>query len=558
MTDPQTPSTPAPSAPEPQKPEAEQTQATPVEAEAATPDVPAIEEEAAAQAEEAVQAAPVAEDTEAVNAELEQAVESGDVDAMLEEALTQAPDATDASEANEEKKIANEFRRGRVAAVRGDDVFIDLMTPEADGKKLQGVVPSTQFDRAPRIGAIMDFLVDRIAESEGLIYLNREGAVQHATWERIERGAVVEARVTGSNKGGLELEMPGQIRAFMPASQVDLHHIDDLEQFVGQRVEARVHEVDRKHKRVIISRREHLQKQRDLYRAKTLSELEVDQIREGTISNLTDFGAFVDLGGVDGLVHVTDLSHTHVKKPSDVVKVGDPVRVKVLKLDKDKGRISLGLKQVAPDPWEEHTFSVGDDVSGRITRTANFGAFVEVAEGVEGLLPMSEMSWKRIGKAEEVVQKDQVVSVKVIAVDLKKRRLTLSLKQAAGNPWAEAESEFAKGALVEGTVVSTTDFGAFIELKPGVEGMVHISELSTKRVNVVTDVLKVGQAETFRVIGLDTQKHKIKLSLKQVKEMTEEKAPVDNRPAVKRLPKSQLKGGMGGGFLGTGLGDLKL
>jgi len=531
----QTKSAPAPSAPEP---------------------APAAE--AAPEA-----AAMPSEDAEKVNQELEAALEGGDLEAMVSESLD-AP----AEEAAKDDVVHTDFVRARVMAVRGEDVFVEPMTALPNGQKLQGVVPLSQFERPPRIGAVMEFLIDRIDGREGLIHLNREGAVQNATWQRIERGMAVEARVIAANKGGLELEMPGQIRAFMPASQVDIGHIEDLEVFVGQKVEARVHEVDRKHKRVIISRREHQQKQRDLLKAKTMEELQEGSVVKGTINKLTDFGAFVDIGGVDGLLHISDMSHSRIGKPSEVVKKGDQVEVKVLKIDKAKGRISLGLKQIAPDPWTSVTFTPGEEVSGRITRTAPFGCFVEVADGIEGLLPISEMSWKRIGKAEDVVKVGEIVKLKIMQVDLAKKKMSLSIKQAAGDPWADT-SEYEVGELVEGTVVTTTEFGAFVELKPGVEGMVHISELDNKRVNVVTDIIKKGDTKQFRVIGMELEKRRIKLSLKQVAKMddrqqkrAQEDADADKikKEAKARLkPKSQLKGGgLDSSYLGTGLGGLKL
>ena len=254
--------------------------------------------------------------------------------------------------------------RGRISAIRGEDVFIDITGGlSTEGAKLQGVLPLAQFERPPRMGSIMDFVVDKVNEKEGLIYLSREGAISLATWDQLTRGSVVEARCTKANKGGLELEMVGSIRAFMPASQIDLYHVDDLEQFVGQKLEAVVQEIDRKAKKVLLSRRTHLENLKVKNRDKVLKEIEVGQEREGTVSSVVDFGAFIDLGGVDGLVHVTDMSHAHVNKPSDVVKAGDKVQVKVLKIDTEKNRIALGMKQIQPDPWD----GIGDKYQVRRT-----------------------------------------------------------------------------------------------------------------------------------------------------------------------------------------------
>ena len=461
--------------------------------------------------------------------------------------------------------MRHQVRRGRIAAIRGEDVFVELT---GDTGKMQGVVPSSQFDRAPRLGSIMDFVVDHVDEAQGLIFLSREGAINRSTWEQLQRDAVVEARVIAKNKGGLELEMPGGIAAFMPASQVDLHHVDDLEVFVGQKLEAVVQEIDRKSKKVVLSRRHLLNDRQAKSREKVLDELEVGQIREGKVSNIVDFGAFVDLGGIDGLVHVSDMSYSHVDKPKDLLKSGQPVKVKVLKVDKENQRISLGLKQVEPDPWENvaEKIKVGDQLSARVVRNASFGSFIEIEPGVEGLLPISEISWKRIHKPEEVVQENQVLHLAVIGVDLNKRRITLSLKQAQGDPWVGAEHKYAKNSLVDGKVLGTTEFGAFVELETGVEGLVHISELADKHVAKVTDVLNVGDGRQFRVLDISEADRKIRLSVKAVdkpdsasssaKQHSQASQPVHK--AAPRKPRKDLKGGMESGSLGQGLGSLNL
>jgi len=496
-----------------------------------------------------------------------------EIDAALADAPELSPPAPPPEAAAREAppEIHHEFRRGRIAAIRGDDVFVELAGEDA---KMQGIVPLRQFDRPPRLGSIMDFIVDHVDEKEGLIYLSREGAVSRATWEQLTRGAIVEARAVATNKGGLDLEMIGGIRAFMPASQIDLHHVDHLEQFVGQKLEAVVQEIDRKSKRVVLSCRELLAQRQAQAKQKTLSELAVGQLREGKVTNLAKFGAFVDLGGVDGLIHVTDMSYTHVDKPEDVVQPGQVVQVKVLKIDTEKGRISLGLKQVQPDPWTDiaDRLRAGDQVSGTVVRTAGFGAFVQVLPGVEGLLPISEMSWKRIDKPEDAVRVSEVVVLRVLSIEPAKRRLSLSLKQAQGDPWIGAERTYARHSVVPGKVIATTDFGAFVELAAGVEGLVHISELSQQHVKQVTDVLKVGDEKQFRVLEVDEDQRKIKLSLKQVEHLTEAGAPSGGpaKPplgrglgaerqaaqAAKRKKPGNLKGGMDVG--GIGLGGLRL
>ncbi|MEM6551417.1 MAG: S1 RNA-binding domain-containing protein [Planctomycetota bacterium] len=475
----------------------------------------------------------------------------GDAEASSE------PAAEPATEPEEAKHY--EMKRGRISAIRGEDVFVDLT---GETNKLQGVVPLVQFERPPRLGSIMDFVVDKVDEGQGLMFLSREGAISRSTWDQLHRGSVVEARVTKTNKGGLELEMIGGIRAFMPASQLDVHHVEDLEQFVGQKIDAKVQEIDHKHKKVLLSRRAHLEEVRRRQKVKLLADLKEGDERQGVVTGIKDFGAFVDLGGLDGLVHITDLSHQHVKKVGDVVKVGDTVTVKVLKIDAAKDRLSLGMKQATPDPWENVNeaagFANGQEVTGRITRVANFGAFVEVAPGVEALLPISEMSWKRIHKPTEVVEEGQVRTVSVLSIDPEKKRMTVSLKAVQGDPWQAAETKYAKGSEHEGKVTGVTDFGAFVELEQGVEGLVHISELADRRVGKVTDIVNVNDVKTFRVKDIQPGKRKLSLSLRKESPAEQQVDTTPRKPRPK-IDKSKLRGGMDlGGAGGVGLGGLSL
>jgi small subunit ribosomal protein S1 len=515
-----------------------------------------------------------------VQHEAEQALAGEDLSQLMAEAEQanqgQPGQASDTSQANASAEgeassdqaspaIQHDVRRGRISAVRGEDVFVDL---PGDTGKLQGVVPISQFDRNPRIGAIMDFVVDHTDETQGLIFLSREGAISRATWEQLQKGAAVEARIISTNKGGLELEMVGGISAFMPASQLDTHHVEDLQSWVGQKVPAIVQEIDRRSKKVVLSRRQHLEQEAARKKQQLMQELKTGQVREGKVSSLTKFGAFVDIGGVDGLVHVSDMSYSHIDKPSEVVQVGQDVQVKVLSIDAEKERISLGLKQVQPDPWEsiESRYEVGSQVEGQVIRTANFGAFVQLEPGIEGLLPLSEMSWRRVTKAEEVVQTGDKLWMKVLSLDPQKRRISLSLKQAQGDPWIGAERKFPVGEWAEGTVRSTTDFGAFVELEAGVEGLVHISELAPHRVKQVTDVVQQGQTVSCRVLEVDETQRKIRLSLKpdqqeqahqqQAQQHAQDQAKKQKQQgkAKQRKKDDHLRGGMDVG--GVGLGGL--
>jgi len=419
----------------------------------------------------------------------------------------------DAQADEDEQPITMSLKRGRIATIHGDDVYVDL---QGDDGKMQGLVPLKQFDREPRSGSIMDFAVDLVDEAEGIVHLSREGAVGQMTWDHLHIGSVVEARVTAMNKGGLELELVGRIRAFMPASQIDLHHVDDMEQFVGQKLIAQVQELNRRSRKVLLSRRKFLEHDRATKQRKLWEELGIGQLRDGVVTRLAPYGAFVDLGGADGLLHISDMSYGHLKKPEEAVKVGQPVQVKVLKIDQENNRISLGLKQVLPDPWDMALASIheGDHITGKVVRLANFGAFIEVEPGVEGLLPLSEMSWKRIHQADQAVKVDDTLQLLVLKVDPEQHRISLSLKQVSGDPWATAEDNLHDHKQVQGKVVNITDFGAFVELESGVEGMVHISELSANHVERVEDVVKVGETYSFRVLKVDPGQHRIGLSLK--------------------------------------------
>ena len=503
-----------------------------------------------------------------LDAELEAALGGDNMQALLEQAEAQDRElnqpAAEGGEATPDELVHTEVRRGRITAVRGEDVFIDV---QGQTGRLQGVVPLAQFERPPRLRSIMDFVVDHVDEAQGLMFLSREGAISRTNWDNLHKGSVVEARVTSKNKGGLELELVGNIRAFMPMSQVDLHHLDDdaIEAFVGQKIPALVTEIDRKHKKVMLSRRAHVEQQRKADKGKLMATLEVGQVLDGKVSKVMPYGAFVDIGGVDGLVHVSDLSYTHVHNPGDVVKQGQDVQVKVLKIEAEKDRIALGMKQVQPDPWDavSATVHVGEEVTGRVVRTANFGAFIQIEQGVEALLPISEISWKRIHRAEDVLSVGQSLRLKVLTLEPAKQRMSLSLKQVSGDPWAQAAGKYTPDTQVQGKVVSVQDFGAFVELEEGVEGLVHISELADQRVNQVSDIVQVGDEKEFRIKSIDTDNRKIALSLRKDsgprnqdsrKRGGEEMIHV--QPAKQRIDRKDLKGGMDLG--GIGLGGLSM
>ena len=320
---------------------------------------------------------------------------------------------------------ADDLKTGTVVAIHGNDVFIEF------GPKAQGVCPVDQFDKPPEAGAKLEFLIERFDESEGLLILNRQGAVRKAAWESIEVGQVIEARCTGVNKGGLELEVANH-KAFMPAGQVDLYHIDDLSVFVGEKMPAEVIELDKRRGRIVLSRRASLEAERAILREQLMEKLDVGPRYEAKITAVKPYGAFADIGGMEGLIHISDMSYQRLKDPSEVVKVGDKVEVEVLKIDETctPPKLGLGMKQLLTDPYESAVSEIveGAMVSGKVTKLMDFGAFVELAPGVEGLIHISELSHERVNKVSQVVREGEVVTVKVLGVDQQRRRIGLSLK----------------------------------------------------------------------------------------------------------------------------------
>ncbi|HUU84337.1 MAG TPA: S1 RNA-binding domain-containing protein, partial [Phycisphaerae bacterium] len=372
---------------------------------------------------------------------------------------------------------------------------------------------------------------------------------REACWESMEVGELVEGRITGMNKGGLEINLNG-IRGFMPASQVDVAHIRDISVFIGQKVPCQIIELNRRAGSVLVSRRKYLEKEQQKQRAELLDGLAEGQIRKGVVGNLTDFGAFVDLGGVDGLIHISDLSYGQVEKVSDVVQPGQEVEVKILKVNREREKVSLGLKHVAPDPWGTVTekYTLDANVTVRVLRLEKFGAFVELEEGVEGLIPLSEMSWSRIVKASQVLQVGQLVEAVIIRLEPDRRRIALSIKQVEPDPWDGVSERFPKESVHTGTVTKCMDFGAFIQLAPGVEGLAHISELSDKRIGKCEEVVQPRQEVEVRVLSVDADQRRISLSLKPADAAPSQKAaappPPKKEQARKKKRKRPLRGGL--------------
>lgn len=442
-----------------------------------------------------------------------------------------------------------QVRRGRVVLVSKDNVFVDF------GGKSQGVASIIQFEsEIPEVGTEVDFVVERYDKEEGVLVLTKRGASSaNVSWENLEVGQIVEATVTGTNKGGLELEVKN-MRAFMPAGQVELFHVPSFDDYIGRKLSAEVTKFERDQRNLVLSRRNVLEREREENKVKLLAELSEGQIRRGTIRSVMDFGAFVDLGGIDGLLHVSELTFKRGVRPADVVKEGDVVDVKILRIDRATGKLALSLKQArGTDPWSDAStkYAVGSTVTGRVTKVENFGAFIEVEEGIEGLLPVSEMSYQRIRHPADVAKVGDTMKLVVISQDQVQRKMSFSLKQAGPDPWKTAKERYYVDGVYDGKVTRVVDFGAFVELEAGLEGLIHVSELADKRVRTPGDIVQPGQEVKVRVVEIDSDSRRIGLSLRKVVEGKASTASGEGAAntatpavAVKARPKLQLKGGL--------------
>src|SRR3954470_12648764 len=410
---------------------------------------------------------------------------------------------------------------GTVIAVSGESVFLDI------GYKTEGIIPFADFQGTGDTVKVGDKLPVSIKgrDPEGYYELSRLKVERPKDWSSLEKAfaekAAILGTVTAVVKGGVSVDVG--VRAFMPASRSGAREAAEMENLVGQEIRCRIIKLDVADEDVVVDRRALAEEEERAAKNLLYGQIKEGDTAVGTVRSLTDYGAFVDIGGVDALLHVGEISWARVSKPADVLSVGQQVEVKVLKLanEGEKKRISVGMKQLQPHPWDRvgDRYKAEDRVRGTVTRLAEFGAFVELEAGVEGLIHISEMSWSKgkIRKASDVVKQGETVEVVILAVDAAQRRLSLGLKQALGDPWVEVPQRFPIGSAVEGPVTSLTKFGAFMQVSEGVEGLIHVSELSTeKRINHPADVLRVGQVVKVLVIGVDTEKRQMKLSLKQL------------------------------------------
>jgi len=406
---------------------------------------------------------------------------------------------------------------GRIIEIQPQVVLVDI------GYKSEGAIPISEFeDEDIEVGNDIEVLLERLENDEGMVVLSKEKAAHKQNWDKIAKvfhdGGLVKGKVKSVVKGGLMVNVG--VEAFLPGSQIDIIPPKDLTEYVGNVYEFKIVKINDERKNVVLSRREVIEAERTEQRQAFLKDVNVGDAVEGIVKNITDFGAFVDLQGMDGLLHITDMSWGRVNHPSEMLAVAQNITVQILEVDKEKERVSLGLKQLTPNPWEdiEQRFPVGDHVKGKITKLVPYGAFVEVAEGVEGLIHVSELSWtKRITRPSDVLELGQEVEAVVLGINIEEQKISLGVRQLEPNPWENVESRFPIGHQIKGEVRNLTPYGAFIELEDGIDGMVHVSDLSwTRKINHPSEMLKKGDELQAVVLEIDKESQRISLGVKQL------------------------------------------
>jgi small subunit ribosomal protein S1 len=424
--------------------------------------------------------------------------------------------------------IAKSFRdfregsivKGHVLEIRPREILVDI------GYKSEGVIPASEFDDVEdlQVGDEVEVLLERLEDDQGMVKLSKEKAAHKQNWDKIVKvfqgDGLIKGKVKAVVKGGLTVNIG--VEAFLPASQIDIVPPKDLQQFVGNTYDFKIVKVNDDRKNVVLSRRELIEQERAEKRQKFLDGVKIGSTVHGTVKNLTDFGAFIDLDGMDGLLHITDMTWGRLGHPSELLKVGQELEVVVLDINKEKERVSLGLKQTQKNPWDkiEERFPIGTNVKGKITNLVPYGAFVELEEGVEGLIHVSELSWtKRITRPSDVLNVGQEVEAIVLGVNKEEQKISLGVRQLETNPWDEIEHRYMIGKTVHGKVRNMTAYGAFVELEEGIDGMVHVSDLSwTRKINHPSEVLKKGDDVEAVVIDIDKQNQRISLGIKQLED----------------------------------------
>ena len=450
----------------------------------------------------------------------ESLIEGGDI---AQEDFIPAAEYEKLLEAYNTNITEGEVVKGKVLQVSDSEVVVDV------GYKSEGMINVNEFrnekgEVTVKAGDTVDVLLEKAEDKNGYLVLSREKAEKMKVWDVIEEAyqnkTIVKGRVIERIKGGLAVDIG--VRAFLPGSQVDVRPVRNLDSMRGQDLEMRVIKVNKKRGNIVLSRKVVLEEHLTERKSETLEALEEGRVFRGVVKNLTDYGAFIDLGGIDGLLHITDMSFGRIQHPSELFNVGDQTEVVVLKFDRETERVSLGYKQLAPDPWEsaQESFPIGTRVKGKIVSLTDYGAFVELKPGVEGLIHVSEMSWsKRVKHPSKVLNVGDEIEAMVLQVDAGERRISLGLKQVEPNPWQQLADKYETGARIEGKVRNLTDFGAFVEVEEGIDGLIHISDMSwSKRVAHPSEVLKKGDTVDAVVLSIDAENQRLSLGLKQLGE----------------------------------------
>jgi small subunit ribosomal protein S1 len=423
---------------------------------------------------------------------------------------------------------------GRIVNHIGDDVIVEV------GLKSEGSVSASEFDDPGeiRIGDTVEVLLEAVESDSGLVILSKRKADRIRGWERIlahyKEGDTIKGRVNRRIKGGLLVDVG--VPVFLPASQVDIRRPGDISEFIGREIKAKILKIDQERRNIVISRRKLLEETRASAKSSLLAEIEIGQLRKGVVKNIADFGAFVDLGGLDGLLHITDMSWGRIGHPSELVRLDQEIEVKILSIDRDKEKIALGLKQKSESPWATvaQRYAVNGVFKGTVVNIMSYGAFIKLEEGVEGLVHISEMSWtKRINHPGDMLSVGQEIDVVVLEVNPAKQEISLGLKQLTENPWNKVANKYPPGSIVEGKIRNLANYGAFIEIEEGIDGLLHVSDMSwTKKIGHPGEMLKKGQAIKCIVLAVDQEKQRVALGLKQMSE----------DPWVRAIPEKYIAG----------------
>jgi len=427
-----------------------------------------------------------------------------------------------------EEIAVNQIVAGRVLRVEGDFVLVDV------GYKSEGVILRSEWEEnetPPEVGQTIKVLIEDVEDNagpgedgRGMILLSKRKAEKIEAWmkvmETVHEGDVVTGTVTRKIKGGLLVDIG--VAVFLPASQVDIRRPADIGDYIGRAIQCLVLKIDEARRNIVVSRRALIERERAEKKAQLLGELQVGQIRKGVVKNIAEFGAFVDLGGIDGLLHITDMSWGRINHPSEMVQIDQEIELQILHIDYEKEKIALGLKQKTASPWEEveKKYPVGSRVKGSVVNVMSYGAFVKLEEGIEGLVHISEMSWtKRISHPSELVQIDDEIEVVVLGINKEKQEISLGMKQTQENPWDRVAEKYPPESVVEGTVRNLTNYGAFIEIEEGIDGLLHVSDMSwTRKISHPNEMVEKGQKVTCRVLSVDQERRRIALGLKQLSE----------------------------------------